>query len=430
MTAEISESYHVSVAQLAIFTSAAFYPCAIAQPVAGMLSDIMEAGLLIGTCSLICAAGGLICGLSNSLIVGCVGRFLFGMGSGFMYGPFCRIAANWWPLHQFARIVGLYLALSSTGTLLGQTPLAMLVKVLGWRWGFYIASMAESLAGIVVLFTIRADPREVGYNAVNRNVEDKGFGVPVDGKVTFRHRLSLLADNMKHVLSNKNVFIAAAWFFFVFGFHYSIVSMWGAPYLKDVYGWDSVKAGNAMLALVLASIVGFFVTPLLSDWLKTRKWTVFGCMFLAIGSVIPFIVCPYKLNFLWVVVLLVIFTFFGASLQICVTSLMREHYRAGAAATCAGFLNMFTYISAAAVQPGTGQVLKYFGKNENGGYKEIGYRWGLWMVTELGMVVAQFAWLFIKDSEIKVPPKGQSEYDAIPDTERSSIMDMDGTYVK
>ena len=153
-------------------------------------------------------------------------------------------------------------------------------------------------------------------------------------------------------------------------------------------------------------------------------------MFLAIGSVIPFIVCPYKLNFFLIVVLLVIFTFFGAALQICVTSLMREHYRAGAAATCAGFLNMFTYISAASVQPGTGQVLKYFGKNEKGGYKEIGYKWGLWVVTEIGMVIAQIAWFFIKDSEIKVPPKTQAEYDAIPETEKSSIMDMDGTYVK
>lgn len=430
MATEISEAYKVSVAQLSIFTSVAFYPCAVAQPIAGLLSDVMEAQLLIGTCSLICASGALICGLSNSLIVGCVGRLLVGMGSGFIYGPFCRICANWWPLHLFPRIVGFYMAIGNSGTLIGQTPLAMLVRVMGWRWGFYLGAMIEALAGIIVLFTVRADPRDCGYNAVNRNVEEKGFGVPVDGKITMKHRCTLLTANMKHVLSNRNFWMAAVWYALVQGFQYSIVTMWGTPFLKDVYGWDSVKAGNAMLAMVLAGVVGVFINPLLSDLFKTRKWTVFGLMFFAIGSLVPFLVCPMKLTFIYIVILFIVFTFCGCALSICVTSLMREHYRASAAATCAGFLNMFTYVSAAIVQPVTGVILKRFGHNERGGYTEIGYRWGLWVISEAGLVLAQIVWFFIKDSEIRVDPKIQSQYDAVPEQDRSSIMDIDGSYVK
>ena len=428
MSADIAKSYNVSVAELALFTSVAFYPCAIAQPIAGMLSDIMEAGLLIGTCSLISAIGGLICGLSNTLTIGCVGRLLFGIGSGFMYVPFCRIAANWWKHEQFSRVVGAFMAISGCGTLLGQTPLALLVRVLGWRWGFYIAALTGALAGIVVLFTVRADPRECGYDPVNRNIEERGFGLPVDGKVRMRDRCRLLGVNIKHVLSNRNFFIAAAWYFFVAGPHYSLVTMWGSPFLKDVYGWTSVKAGNAMMAMVVCGLAAGFLNPLLSDILKTRKWVVFWFMFIGIGSMIPFIVCPLKLTFAWVVVLYVAMSVFSSALGVCVTTLMREHYMASAAATCAGCLNMFTYVAAAIVQPVTGEVLKRYGKNDTGGYKEIGYRYGLWLMMDIGLVLAQILWIFIKDSEIRVESKDEALYEPIPDP--SSIMDMDGSYVE
>lgn len=428
MSRDIADSYNVSVPELALFTSTAFYPCAFAQPIAGMLSDIMEAGLLIGTCSLISAVGGLVCGISNNLLVGCMGRLLFGIGSGFMYVPFCRIAANWWKLEHFPRIVGAFMALSGCGTLLGQTPLALLVGVLGWRWGFYIAALTGGLAGIIVLFTVRADPCECGYERVNRNIEERGFGVPVDGKITVKDRCRLLWQVIKHVLSNKNFYIAAAWYFLVAGPHYSLVTMWGSPYLKDVYGWTSVRAGNAMMAMVITGLAAMFFNPVLSDIVKTRKWVVFWMSFIGIASIIPLLVCPMKLTFVWIVVIYVAMSTCTSGLGVCVTSLMREHYVSSAAATCAGCLNMFTYVAAATVQPLTGEVLKKFGENDSGGYNEIGYRWGLWLMMEVGLVIAQILWFFIKDSEVRTEVRTQSEYENIPD--RSSIMDIDGSYVE
>ena len=132
----MAQSYGVGVSDLSVFSSMFFYPYAIIQPFAGLLADVMDPRFLIGTCSLIASFGAFICGISSNLFLGCVGRLLVGIGSAPIYVPACRTIANWFPLSQYSRMVGLFCAFAGCGGLIAQGPFSLLASAIGWRWCF------------------------------------------------------------------------------------------------------------------------------------------------------------------------------------------------------------------------------------------------------------------------------------------------------
>lgn len=144
VTDDLSKAYDVPVSQLGIFTSMFYYPYALFQPFAGLLSDVMEPAYIISSSVIIAAIGDVICGLSKSIYVGCIGRFIVGMGCGPIYTPCNRIILNWFPLEHYSKILGLFIALAGCGGILAQTPLTLMSNLIGWCWCFHIIAIVSA----------------------------------------------------------------------------------------------------------------------------------------------------------------------------------------------------------------------------------------------------------------------------------------------
>ncbi|KAK8886049.1 hypothetical protein M9Y10_041509 [Tritrichomonas musculus] len=137
VTDELASAYHVQVSQLGIFSSMFYYPYSLFQPFSGLLSDIIEPAYLITISTIISSIGAVICGLSQSLLIGCIGRFIVGAGCSLMFCPCNTILINWFPLQHYSKILGLFIFIAGCGNLLAQTPLTLLAKLIGWRWRFF-----------------------------------------------------------------------------------------------------------------------------------------------------------------------------------------------------------------------------------------------------------------------------------------------------
>ena len=398
---EIAATYGVGVSKLGIFSSMFYYPYSIFQVFSGSFSDVMEPAFLIGTSSMISSLGAIICGLSNTLFVGCIGRLLVGLGSAAVYCPCNRIIMNWFPLAYYGRVLGVFIFIAGFGSMFAQTPLTLLCDAIGWKWCFYIIAIATFVVGFTILVFVRGNPISKGYLAVNESL------MADFGKFTFHQKMRQLFQNLKCVVANRTFWCLAISVFFSNGAFFNITGIWGGPYLQDILKYSPIKSGNALLSLSIGSSVGSLLLPHLASLFKFKKWFIVIGSFIAALSTIPFIVCPLKLNFIVVVVLLTTFSVTTFGLATVLYPMLTEHFHPAAGSTATGCINCFAFISLIIFMPLTGLVLDHFGKEEVSPdtyiYKPDGYKYGLWVFNLISLVIATICNILAKDPKSIAP---------------------------
>ncbi len=198
VTKELSEAYGVKVSQLGIFTSMFYIPYSLLQPFAGLLADVMEPSFIISISTIVASMGAIICGLSKSLFVGCIGRIIVGGGCGLVYSPCNRIILNWFPLQHYSKMLGVFLFIAGLGNFLAQTPLTLLAGIIGWRWCFFSIAFVAIFLALMMLCFVRGNPVVYGYPPVNESLS-----VNV-GELSLREKASHLLKNLKTIVSNSN----------------------------------------------------------------------------------------------------------------------------------------------------------------------------------------------------------------------------------
>ena len=392
----MSKSYGLTVSDLSIFSSMFFYPYAAIQPFAGLLADVMDPRFLIGICSIIASFGAFLCGISSNLFLGCIGRFLVGFGSSPIYVPACRIIANWYPLKEYSRTVGVFCAFAGCGGLIAQGPFSRLASLFGWRWCFFIVSIVGFFLSFLVLFFVRGNPVSLGYEAVNSETS-------VDtSTLSLKEKMNHLCNNFFTVVKNKSFWMIGLYNFGINGAFFNINGMWGGPYLRHVYDYSLVQMGNTMMMISIGNVVGAFVIPFIAELFNTRKWFVFWCSFIALLCLFPFYLYVNELKSYQIVFLFFFYAVFSNSLTNVAYPMCREYFHASASGTAVGCVNLTAYISAIIYQIGTGMILnsKYkISIGENIRYSPEGYKFILWLPSILSTAFGMITILFAKDTK-------------------------------
>lgn len=391
----MAKSYGASVSDLSIFSSMFFYPYGLIQPFAGLLADVMDTRYLIGTCSIISSLGAFICGISSNLLLGCFGRVLVGIGSAPIYAPACRTIANWFPLSQYSRVVGMFCAFAGCGGLIAQGPFSLLADSVGWRWCFFIISIVGAFLSIVVLIFVRGNPISLGYEAVNleTNVDTSNL--------SFGEKMRQLCRNFVTVVKNRSFWFVGLYNLFVNGVFFNVNGMWGGPYLRNVYGYSLVKMGNVMMAISIGNVVGPVIIPWSAELFNTRKWFVFWGTFISFLCFVPFFIWIDSLQTFVIVILFFIYAVFSNSMTNVAYPMCREYFHASVAATAVGCVNLTAYISTIIYQTGTGALLNWkyqIKEDDNVSYSKEGYRLVLWLPSLISTFIGMIMIMIAKDS--------------------------------
>jgi len=386
----LNRAFDTSAAELGLLHASFFYIYAALQLPAGVLADragtrrVAAAG--IGTMSL----GVVGFALADSLVWGFVGRALVGLGGSVCYIATLRFCANWFSGDEFATMTGWTVAAAGVGGILATTPLALAVAAAGWRPSLLVTAALGGALAVAVFALVRDTPEAGGF-------------VPVTGATPPHEDVDLAAvwRNVKRVLRDRETWLLGGMLFFILGTNFTVLGLWGVPFVVDVYGTSVATASTYVLVGNVGFVLGPPVLGTLSDRLGRRTEVILASTLLftlAYGVVFALVTPPLPL--FGAVLFVAMFTNGGTVLAFTVA---KERHAASASGTVTGTVNSLGYFGAAVFPALMGVVLDAYwtGRTVDGArvYTVAGYRVAFGLATATGLVaVGCAAYLHVRTS--------------------------------
>lgn len=370
---DMMRDLHAGGALLGILGSAYFYPYALMQLPAGLLSDSWGPRRTITLFFTVAFIGSLLLGLAPSLFWAVVGRILVGLGVSMLFVPTMKVLAEWFRIREFATMTGILMAMGGIGTLSSATPLALLSTWIGWRFSFVVVGIITLLLAILVWSFVRDRPADLGWPSPS---EPAGPSAPTVG----------LFEGMKKVLTYPRFWPVAVWFFFDCAVFFSFGGLWGGPYLMHVYGLTKPEAGQILSMLAIGMIVG---SPMLSYFsnrvVRGRKpvLVLSGFVLLCLTALLAFHTDKLPLISLYLICLGL--GIFSSAIVVIGFTTVKELFPVQIAGTSTGLVNIFPFAGGAIFQPLLGYLLERHGLVE-GAFTLAGYKEAFFVLFVCGFI--------------------------------------------
>ncbi|WP_435362874.1 MFS transporter [Haloarchaeobius sp. DYHT-AS-18] len=380
----IMRAFDTTGAELGVLHSSFFYIYAPLQLVAGLLVDRLGTRRVTIWGSIVMGSGAFGFAMSETYTMGFLSRACLGFGGSVIYIAILRYCANWFRGDQFATITGFTLSASAVGGLLATTPLAIVVSRFGWRMAFIFVAAAGLVATIGVFLVVRDSPSDAGFEPVEGSVEQPSL--------TFGQVLT----NARSVLVEQETWILGAMMFFAVGTNYTVMGLWGVPYLVHAYGL-SVKTASLFTLVGNAGLL--FGSPgvgWISDRLgrRTSITVVTGALYCSLYGAIALLVTP-PLAFIALAFFATMFLHGGFLLSYTV---IKERHSGAKSGTAMGMVNGLGFLGAAVLPGLMGVALDAFWTGETLAGSRIytlpGYRIAFGIATLSGLLsLACAVWL-------------------------------------
>jgi sugar phosphate permease len=264
---DLTRDLGLSVGQLSDLSAAFFYAFAASQVPIVLVLDRVGPRATMCWFSLAGLLGTPLLALAQEPWQALAGRALLGVAmSCNLMGPLALLAA-WFPPQRFATFSGVLVGIGYLGSLLAATPLAWMAQGWGWRWAFAVMGLVQAGQVLGVFFWVRDRPP--GQAPPPR---------PAGGA------LGGLGQGLGLILGQRAFWVLSLGTFFRYGCFAALMGLWAGPFLINGLGYDQVQAGNALLALSLAHILGLPLCGRLSDQtIRSRRWVVAPGLLLSAG---------------------------------------------------------------------------------------------------------------------------------------------------
>lgn len=340
MVPELMRTFKVDAAALGNLAAFYFYAYAGTQIPVGVLLDRYGPRRLLTMATAVVAIGCLFFGTAHSVPGAEFGRLLIGFGSAFAAVGCMKLAASWFPLERFALLTGLMLTVGLSGSIFGETPLALLVTGIGWRSSMLILAGIGAVLLAAIWNIMRDKPETMSEQAT--------------AVATAEHQQKLFAG-ISGVLKRPQSWLVAIYGGLMFAPTSIFGALWGVPFLMQAYSLDRPTAAGIISMLFFGWIVGSPLLGLVSDKLGKRKTTMWWG---SIGGLACMLTIIYVPNIPTLVLSALLFAFgFFSSGFLPAFSIMREISPHNSNATALGFMNMLNMVGGAAGQPLVGYLL-------------------------------------------------------------------------
>lgn len=339
---------------LGSLASTYFYVYAFMQIPAGILADSIGPRRSSTYGLLIAALGSTMFGLAPTLFFVYLGRLLIGLGLSVIVVNMMKVQAEWFRVREFSTMTGMMAFVGNFGTILGATPLAMLVAGIGWRWSFVSIGLVTAIIGILCWLLVRNRPAEMGLPSLPAIEAWEGR---LETSPPIASTRPALGQCIRTTLANRRIWPAFIVLFGMYGTLLSFIGMWGVPYVSQVYGLERFVAARFMMAAAIGLMLGGPLVGAISDRLACRK--------------MPLVVTALVYLLLWVALIfwnggkpplgmlyLIFFGFgvFGGAFILTYTC-AKEVNPPGIAGLTTGTINTGGFLGAAILEPLLGYIL-------------------------------------------------------------------------
>jgi len=365
-----------------------FYSYALGQLPAGILADNWGAKKTISLFLLIAGIGSIIFGAAPSFNATLIGRFLVGLGVGFVYVPAMRLLADWFRRSEFATFSGILLAIGNLGSLSSAGPLAALMEAIGWRNAFYVIAVVTFLAVLLVFLFLVNRPQDKGWPSI-QEIEGIATSSTQNGKKIG------VGEGLKMIFSNWEFNKIGILLFFFYGGMMGFQGLWAGPWLRQVYGMQPQQAGNYLMLMAVGLMIGCPLAGIISDKvLKSRKKVLFLGGILYTLTYIPICLRIDSLSPFMISALFLYWGITAGSFVVCFAN-SKECFPPELAATATGACNLYIFVGGAIHQQVMGYIIQRY-PSVNGVYPAVAYQ-ASFIFLIIGMAAALLLYSTFKE---------------------------------
>ncbi|WP_241964480.1 MFS transporter [Halorubrum sp. 48-1-W] len=375
-TAVLAESltlaFNVTATELGLLHSSFFYLYAAMQLPAGVFADRYGPRRVAGTGTFVMGFGAVAFAMSDSFLVSFLARALVGFGGSVIFLAILRFAVTWFRSDEYATVTGLTIGVSALGGIIATTPLAIATSVIGWRSSMLVIGSLCIVSALFIFLSVRDRPVDTTDDESPELTAD-------DGPTSLR-------DDLRSVLSCSDVWALGILNFLILGVNFTIIGLWGVPYLVHLYDLSVARAS----LYVLAGNVGLLIGSPLFGWVADRTAAhtalvlISTLVFCVVFGTLSALGTP-PLVFVGILFFMAMFVNGGVSL---VFTVGRQRHPDEVSGTVSGTINSVGYFGAAVVPAVMGVVLDVFwtGKTVDGTpvYSFTGYRVAFGIATVAG----------------------------------------------
>ena len=241
--------------------------------------------------SLACASHG----LATSVGTLALSRFLLGVGEGGGFPAATRVVAEWFPVQERSKAMGIMNAGTAVGMVVAPPLIALVLGAADWRWVFFVTG-ALGLFWTVWWWLDYFPPErhpKLG-EAERREIQSVLASASAPAALPW---LRLLRFRQTWGVVVAKFLSDAAWYFYLF---------WLPKYLYDARGFDIKAVGTFAWIPPAAAGVGCLAGGWLSSWLLQRRLPLDRARKIALGAsaaVMPLILFVPSVPVAWAIAL-------------------------------------------------------------------------------------------------------------------------------
>ncbi len=341
---DLQKALGASGGLMGILASAYFYPYALMQFPAGLLSDSFGPRKTVPAFLAIAGVGSVIFGLASGIGVAVAARVMVGVGVSMVVIPAMKIFSQWFRVREFAFATAILSLMGGVGALTAATPLALVTGWLGWRWAFALIGVGTLVMAVVVWLLVENRPQDKGWPSI-AEIDHNGPGSPMAPTAIS------LWEGARTVVTERYFWPLAVWFFFSGGVFFGFGGLWAGPYLMHVYGLDRAEVGSVLNMLAVGLIVGSPLASTLSDKIfHSRKRVLALASALLLADVLLLNLFPSGLPRSFLYPVFFVLTVCSAAILVIGFTAAKELFPLEIAGTSVGTVNLFPFLGGAIFQ--------------------------------------------------------------------------------
>ena len=343
LSPNLMHDFNINPNNMGLLGGVFFLSFAIFQIPAGILIDKYGPRKVMSSVIIFAVLGSIIFALSNSFYILLIGRVLMGLGCSICLMGSLVLITRWTDSDQFSKLAGIILAVGGIGGLLATTPLSYFSELFGWRLSFWLAAAVTFCVMVLYYFILEDRKNDLILNRSNETVSLK---------------------NLLFILKERNFKFMIPMSLMSYSSLVVILGLWGAPYLKDIHGLDTVERGKILMLMAISWNIGSFVFGRLRSIFGNYKNVV---IFGATGVIILLLILSIitEINSIYLYILFCILGFFGAFSVALISHyqvLFDKEYMGRALSTA----NFFNFGGVFFVQWLTGKIIYLMGGDSTG----------------------------------------------------------------
>ncbi len=338
----LMEDLGLQISDLGILSSILAITYGLSKFLSGILADRSNPRYFMGIGLILTGVFNILFGMSSSITFFAIFWGFNGLFQGWGWPPCARLLTHWYSQKERGTWWGLCSSSHSVGGALIPLVAAFCAQLWGWRYAMYLPGVMCIGIGLFLMNRLRDTPRSLGLPTIEKYKNDfPGAKKDEEKEISIKEML------LKHVLSNKYIWILAISYFFVYIIRQAI-NDFGALFLIKAKGYSMMAANGSIFWFEIGGIFGSLAAGWASDKIfKGRRGPINVLFSIAvIFAIAAFYLSPGDQKIIDYSLMFAIgFLIFGPQMLIGIAAVELSHKKA--AATSNGFVGWIAYLGAA-----------------------------------------------------------------------------------